>query len=243
VPRARPRGEVAFHYRMPWLNNPTGARMDASARAALLKAADIIVEDEAYAELAFDGPPGRPLIADARDRVWLVGSFSKTLSPGLRVGWLVAPRGKRHAASELKKLQDIQSNGLTQAALMDYLAHDDFDARLDVARRYYAGQADRLMAGVSKHLPDWRFTAPEGGFSLWLEAPEPGDGIAFLATAVRHGVTFDPGRMFLPSGRGRRLGLRVCFSGVEPEALDLGAKRLGAAWRDYRRSSRGGSAD
>lgn len=223
-------------YRMPELANPTGRAMTAPEREALLARGVDVLEDEAYAELRFDGPPGEPLLARDREKVWHVGSFSKTLSPGLRVGWLVPPRCRFHEAAELKKLQDIQSNGLTQAALVDFLAHDDFDARLQRSRRYYARQAEILMDAVRRHLPDWRFEAPAGGFSLWLEAPTAGRGIDFLATAVEHGVTFDPGRMFHPGGRDGRLDLRVCFSGVSRRDLEEGARRLGAAWRDYRGS-------
>lgn len=238
LPRARTAGPAAVHYRMPELANPTGRVMPEAEREALLASATAIIEDEAYAELQFGGDPGAPLLARDRERVWLVGSFSKTLSPGLRVGWLVPPRSRLHEASELKKLQDIQSNGLTQAALMAFLQADDFDARLERARRYYQGQAERLMAAVAKHLPEWRMAMPAGGFSLWLEAPEPGDGIALLEAAVAHGVTFDPGRLFHPTGRSRKLALRVCFSGVEAAALDEGARRLGRAWKAYERAGR-----
>lgn len=237
---ARPRAvgrDARALYRMPGLVNPTGRVLDAAARRALLARGLPIIEDEAYAELQFDGPPGPPLAAEARDRVWLVGSFSKTLSPGLRVGWLLPPPAALAGALEHKKLQDIQSNGVTQALLMDFLAHDDFDARLERARRYYRAQAERLVVAVSRHLPEWTFEEPQGGFSLWLRAPEHGDSIDLLAQAVTHGVTFDPGRLFQPTRHARRLALRVCFSGVEADALEEGTRRLAAAWRAYRRPS------
>ncbi|HEY9722387.1 MAG TPA: PLP-dependent aminotransferase family protein [Oscillatoriaceae cyanobacterium] len=221
-------------YRMPGLANPTGAVLSADGRKALLAQELPLIEDEAYAELQFAGPPGPPLAAEARDRVWLIGSFSKTLSPGLRVGWLVPPPAAFAQALELKKLQDIQSNGVTQALLMDFLARDDFEARLAHARRYYRAQAERLVEAVRRELPEWTFEVPQGGFSLWLTAPEGGDGVDLLETALAHGVTFDPGRLFQPSGRSRRLALRLCFSGVPAEALGEGARRLAIAWRSYR---------
>lgn len=238
-PSAHRDGWAEVFYRMPELANPTGTIMGAAERERLLARADgraVVIEDEAYAELRFDGPPGTPMLASARERVWFIGSFSKTLSPGLRVGWLVPPRARLAEAAELKKLQDIQSNGLTQAALMDFLAHDDFDARLEKARRYYARQAERLLDACGRHLPDWQCAAPAGGFSLWLEAPMAGNGIDFLAEAVHHGVTFDPGRLFQPSARAGKLAMRVCFSGVRAKDLDEGARRLGRAWRAYVRS-------
>jgi 2-aminoadipate transaminase len=223
---------------MPAIGNPRSRPMPADARRALLADGLPVVEDDAYAELRFDGQTPRPLLADGRAHVWHVGSFAKTLCPGLRVGWLVPPPAFRERAFELKHATDLQASSLGQTVLALFLAEDDFDARLAHARRFYRARAARLLRAVRRHLPAWRCDEPEGGFALFLESDEPGDDLALLETATRHGVSFDPGRIFRPDGATAPLGLRICFSNVAAHQLDEGARRLARAWDAYRREAR-----
>ena len=117
-----------------------------------------------------------------------------------------------------------------------FLEHDDFDARLARARRFYRARASRLLRAVRRQLPGWRCDEPEGGFALFLETDEPGDDLLLLETATRHGVSFDPGRAFRPDNRSSPLALRLCFSCARAHELDEGVRRLARAWDDYRRA-------
>ena len=220
---------------MPAIGNPRGRAMADADRRALLSRPLHIVEDDAYAELRFDGSVARPLLADARARVWHVGSFSKTLCPGLRVGWLVPPPAWRERATEIKHASDLQASSLGQTVLELFLERDDFEARLRRARRFYRARAARLLRAVRRHLPAWRCDEPEGGFSLFLQSDEPGDDFALLEEATRHGVGFDPGCIFRPDNRSTPLALRLCFSYARARDLDEGVRRLARAWDQYRR--------
>ncbi|HEX9101106.1 MAG TPA: PLP-dependent aminotransferase family protein, partial [Polyangia bacterium] len=213
-------GDVRCFYGMPAIGNPHSRPMAAAERAALVARPLQIVEDDAYAELRFDGHTARPLVADHRARVWHVGSFSKTLCPGLRVGWLVPPPAWRERALELKHASDLQASSLGQTVLELFLERDDYEARLGRARRFYRARAERLLRAVRRHLGQWRCDEPEGGFALFLATDEPGDDLALLETATRHGISFDPGRAFRPDDRARPLALRLCFSNVRARELD-----------------------
>jgi 2-aminoadipate transaminase len=228
-------------YAMPALGNPRGLALDAAARGALLGSALPIIEDDAYADLRFDGPAPRPLLADAPGRVFHVGTLSKTLCPGLRIGWLVAPRRLRRRALVLKQGDDLQASSLAQAVVEQYLAGGadgpgtDFDARLVRLRRFYWRRAALLARALRRHLPGWRFAAPEGGFAIWAEADAVVDDVALLERALAAGVSFDPGSAFRPSSAGKPTAMRLCFSLAPATALDEGVRRLAAAWRRARR--------
>jgi 2-aminoadipate transaminase len=232
-PRAGFMGVRCF-YAMPAIGNPRSRAMTAARRAKLLATNVAIIEDDAYAELRFDGGLPPPLLASDRRRVWHVGTVSKTLCPGLRVGWLVPPPAFLDRALEQKHATDLQSSSLGQAVLEAFLARDDFEARLERGRRFYRSRAARLLRAVRKALPGWRCDAPEGGFALFLETDEPGDDRELLEVATRHGVSFDPGRMFRPDGNTAPLAMRLCFSYARAAELDEGARRLARAWDAYR---------
>lgn len=217
-------------YLMPQIANPRGVGMTEEQRRAVLDERIAILEDDAYAELRFDGRPGRPLLADARNRVWHIGTFSKVLCPGLRVGWLVPPPRFKQRALRLKHDRDLQASSLGQEVLVRYLQRCDFDERLVKLRHFYRVRAHRLAQAVARHLPAWRFRYPEGGFSLWVETGEDLDDAHFLQHAIDLGVSFDPGRLFRPGGASRPLALRLCFS-LEPAIrLEEGVRRLARAW-------------
>jgi 2-aminoadipate transaminase len=231
-------GPAGVGYVMPALSNPTGRAREEDACRALIRSGMILIEDDAYAELRFDGAVPPPLVAAARERVWHLGTFSKTLCPGLRVGWLVPPPLAKACALELKRELDLMANGIGQALLERFLHENDWDARLARLRALYAARAERMMCALRRHLPSWRFAEPAGGFSLWCESPEPDqDDVALLTCAVRHGVAFDPGRLFRPMETCRPLAIRLCFSAEQPSRIEEGVRRLAIAWDAFRRSA------
>lgn len=225
-------------YSMPAVGNPTGLALDPAERVRLLARHRPILEDDAYGDLRFTGSI-KPLRASAPERVFLIGTFSKTLCPGLRVGWLVAPPAFRELAKRAKQLSDLQANTLAQAIVERYLELDDFEARLDWLRTFYERRAHALVEALRRRAPTLRFREPEGGFSLWAELDEPGDDTALLALALRHGVSFDPGSDFLASPERDRLCFRLTFSSLPPRQMDEAVTRLGRALADYTRRARG----
>jgi 2-aminoadipate transaminase len=219
-------------YVMPAISNPSGLPLSLDARAALLARRIPIIEDDAYADLAFAGRPSPPLLAEAPDRTYHVGTMSKTLCPGLRVGWLVVPRSRRVRAVKLKQHGDLQANSLAQAIVDDYLSRVDFDARLQMLRRFYRRRAAQLADAVRKTLPSWNFTFPEGGFCLWLQADAAVDERGFLERAIAEGVSFDAGSAFRLRPRpGDPTHLRLSFSLEKPAKFAAGVRRLARAWR------------
>jgi 2-aminoadipate transaminase len=223
-----------LYYVMPSISNPRGQPMATRARHSLLARAKAcggyVLEDDAYDGTAFSGRTSRPLWADDPERVFHIGTFSKTLCPGLRLGWLIPPRRLARRALRRKQTQDLQTNSLSQAILVEYLRQGEFDSLKARARRHYARKAKLLRASVARHLPQFRHDAPAGGFSLWLESELECDDEHLLAAAIEHGVSFDPGRLFRTTGR-RGLAIRLCFSAVEAAAIDEGVARLRRALR------------
>jgi 2-aminoadipate transaminase len=221
-------------YVMPQIDNPRGRVMPESRRRTLLARAQrqklALIEDDAYADILFDGQPSQPLLASAPESVFHVGTFSKSLCPGLRVGWLVTPRRFRERALERKRDSDLQANSLAQAILEAFFRNHDFDARIAQACRSYRRRAARLMGALRRHLPEWSFQEPQGGFSIWVDTGVPGDDVALLETAAASGTSFDPGSMFQVT-EPPTLRLRLCYSCVEEEFIEEGVKRLRQAWR------------
>jgi len=229
-PSAEGRGRVA--YVMPVVGNPTGLPLDDGRRANL--AADhgrLLIEDDAYADLRFAGPAGPPLLAEARERTFHVGTLSKVLCPGLRVGWLVLPPGFRDDARKLKETSDLQSGGLAQAIASDFLAHADFERYLARLRHFYAQRARRLLAALSIHAPAWRVQAPRGGFTVWVETAARAPEETLLSAALREGVSFDPGSSFRAEATEVPLAFRLCYSAADPGRFDEAIRRLVRAWR------------
>lgn len=224
---------VDAHYLMPAVSNPRGRKLSRSDRARVLSTLRPIIEDDAYADLSFDGTAPRPLLAEAPDRVFHVGTFSKTLCPGLRIGWLVPPRSLRAEILQLKQADDLQAASLPQAVLEDYLRTEDFDQRLVRLREFYGRRADRMERALRKHLPGWRFDPPAGGFAIWVEPDAEPNEAFLLAAAIEHGVAFDPGSLFRAHGAVSPFALRLCFSSVAcDEDLDEGVRRLARCWAE-----------
>ena len=225
-------------YVMPLVENPTGVAPPESELDGIRHGSGYVIEDDAYADLRFDGRTPPPLLASAGERVFYVGTLSKTLCPGLRVGWLVTPRRFRRAARRAKRLSDLQANSLAQCVAERYLADHDFDERLAWLRSFYAERAEALVQALRRRLPSVSFREPEGGFSVWVVTEERGDDVDLLATALRHGVSFDPGRDFRPSGESEPIAFRLAFSSLPAERMGEAVKRLAQSFRSFARSRR-----
>lgn len=224
--------DAAAYYVMPSLNNPLGQSMQLDDRLQLLararRSAAWVLEDDAYAELLFDASAPRPLLADLPERVLHIGTFSKALCPGLRIGWLVPPPELFKTCLELKQRSDLQANSLTQGLLQRYLAQGTFDEHLARARDHYARRADLLSGALRRYLPELRFRMPLGGFSIWVESDLLLSDESLLDAAVDRGVSFDAGRAFRWDGD-PRLSFRLSFSCVNELDIEPGVVRLARA--------------
>ncbi|MFE1299892.1 PLP-dependent aminotransferase family protein [Streptomyces sp. NPDC058731] len=228
VARERPK----LLYTVPTFQNPTGRTMPAGRRAELAAVAARcglwIVEDDPYGELRYDGEPV-PWIAaheDARDRTVLLGSFSKVMAPGLRLGWLRAPQGLRRACAVAKQAADLHTPTVNQLAAAHYL--DVLDAHVERVREVYGERRDAMLAGLPDALPAGStWTRPEGGMFLWVRLPSSYDTTALLPRVVRHDVAYVPGAPFYASAPDPRT-LRLCFVTQTPEEIDEGLRRLAA---------------
>ena len=231
---------AAGYYVMPSIGNPGGQPMAPSARdellSRLLEEKSLLIEDEAYAESCFDGRRERPLLAELPASVVHIGTLSKVLCPGLRVGWIATKHPALQRILAEKQQADLQASSLTQRIVAEYVAGPRFDHHLERIRRGYERKAKVMRAAVLAALPGFRVQRPRGGFSLWLEHvdPEPYiDDLTLLGAAVRHGVSFDPGRSFRIR-ESKRLAFRLCYGAVEEALIERGVARLAEALSEVR---------
>ena len=221
-------------YTIPTFHNPTGANLSAERRRALIDLAIahdlLIVEDDVYRELVYDGSAPPSLFALApRGRVIRMGSFAKSLAPGLRVGWIncSAEQARRVADGGLRDSGGAPS--FAAAMMVAALCRaGDFDAHGDRLRAAYRERRDALAGALRASLPDTcTFVTPRGGYFIWVTLPAHLDGEALLARADAFRVSFIPGSRLTLDGRGRH-ALRLSFALMKPEQLVEGARRLGA---------------
>lgn len=231
--KVRSHGLTGARYLMPAIDNPRGQVMGEDELHRALHATWLI-EDEAYAELRFDGPSPAPLAEKARERTFLLGTFSKTLSPGLRVGWLLPPPELLEAVRQAREGRDLMVNGLGEAMLDRILDTFDYDQHLEKLRALYASRCEQLSEALTR-LAGATFRAPQGGFAIWVETGLLGDDATLLSCALRCGVSFDPGSLFRPVDSHKRgtegpaLAMRLSFSSVPREQIAEGVRRLARA--------------
>jgi 2-aminoadipate transaminase len=229
-------------------HNPTGVTLAEHRRRALADLADrygfVVIDDDPYGELRFAGAPVTPL-ASMTDRVVTLGSFSKILSPGLRLGYAVAPRAIAAELTIVKQAADLHTSSLTQRIVHEVITRDGFlDRHLDSIRSTYRTRAATLSAALRRHLGDrLAFDAPEGGMFLWARWLDPSiDSEALLVLAIDAGVAYVPGAAFAavpgrPSGASMARGasttaapmrstFRLSFATPPVADLDEGARRL-----------------
>ena len=237
-------GAVKFAYLSADFSNPTGETVDRAGRLKLIEECDqmdcALIEDGAYQALRYDGeavPPIQALEVAQKGnleecRTIYCGSFSKTLSPGLRVGWVCARRDVIQKLVLIKQAGDLHSATLNQMAVYQ-VAESLFERHIPKLQKVYAARRDAMLAALARDMPagvEW--TRPEGGMFVWLTLPKGLDGKDLLAHAVEaHRVAFVPGGAFFADGSGSNT-IRLSFSLPPEEVINEGVARLGAAMRD-----------
>ncbi len=232
-------GRVKFAYLSADFANPTGETVDLAGRKKLLDLAEeldiAVIEDAAYQSLRYDGEPVAPILAleIARkgsindSRTIYCGSFSKTLAPGLRVGFIVANAPVIRKLVLMKQAADLHSSTINQIAIHQ-VAERGFDAQVAKVRKTYSHRRDCMLAALAKYMPDGTsWTKPQGGMFVWITLPKGMDGAKLLARSLETAkVAFVPGQAFFADGSGANT-FRVSFSCANDEMIEEGISRLG----------------
>ncbi|WP_188270824.1 MULTISPECIES: PLP-dependent aminotransferase family protein [unclassified Streptomyces] len=226
------REQPTLLYLVPTFQNPTGRTLPAERRHAVATAAARhgfwIVEDDPYGELRYEGERVPFVAADpvAADRTALIGSFSKVMAPGLRLGYLRAPAGLRRACVIAKQAADLHTSTIDQAAAARYLRDSDLDAHVAVIRAAYQERRDAMLDGLAGALPEGsRWNRPEGGMFIWATLPAGYDATTLLATAVGHEVAYVPGAPFF-CGEPDPGAMRLSFTTHSADEIREGLRRL-----------------
>jgi 2-aminoadipate transaminase len=232
--RLGPRG-AKFIYTIPNFQNPAGVTLSGERRRRMLELAheyDVpVVEDDPYGRLRYAGGHILPLKALDPDVIYL-GTFSKIFAPGLRLGWMAAPRPILAKVLLAKQAADLCGSSFAQAVAERYMTGTTWRRVLaDLARTYHE-RRDVMLEALAEHFPaDVSWTRPEGGFFVWVTLPDYVDTRSVLAEAVEHGVTFVPGSDFFPDGSGANC-LRIAFCYEEPAQIAEGVRRIAEVLED-----------
>ncbi|MFQ5789545.1 MAG: PLP-dependent aminotransferase family protein [Acidobacteriota bacterium] len=232
------RRPVKLIYTMPTFQNPTGITMDLDSRRKLLDLTRRyqvpIVEDDFDPELRFGGKALPPLKAlDEAGLVLYLGTFSKGLFPGLRLGWIVAPPAVVEALRRTKMFADYHTSALLQAGVLEFCRRGHYDDHLRRLAGIYREKSQHLVRAMSRHFPpEVSWTAPEGGYAFWISLPEGVSAEALLAESEGQGVLFTPGNHFFLGGEGERF-FRLSISRVPAHRIEEGVRRLGDIIRNH----------
>lgn len=226
-----------FLYVLPNFQNPTGRTMGEARRDALVRAAVEagmpIVEDNPYGDLWFDRPPPPSLASRWPEGTVYLGSFSKVLAPGLRLGYVVAPKEVFAKLVHAKQAADLHTPGFNQRVVFEVIKGGFLREHVPTIRDRYRRQRDAMQAALAAHLPATgahacRWHAPAGGMFFWVELPDGIDAAVLLPRAIERGVAFVPGAAFF-AGNARRNTMRLSFVTVEPDAIERGVRAIADA--------------
>ncbi|WP_027876932.1 PLP-dependent aminotransferase family protein [Meiothermus cerbereus] len=229
---------VKFMYVLPTFQNPSGRLMGLERRKALVELArkyrTPILEDDAYAELYFDGRPLPTLFALDQEQgggnVVYLSTTSKTLAPGLRVAWVVGPKPVIQKITFAKQGADLHSPTLNQMLVHELIQDNEwYRAQIDKIRQTYQTRRNWMLQALQKYMPeDMGWIVPEGGMFFWLTAPAGLDSLELLKKAVEEKMAFVPGQPFFADGSGKNT-LRLSYSSASQEQIEEGIQRLGRA--------------
>jgi 2-aminoadipate transaminase len=232
-------GQARFVYLLPNFQNPSGRCVSAARRHALVDAALgvglPIVEDNPYGDLWFDEPPPPPLSASAGDQAVYLGSFSKVLAPGLRLGYVVSPKLMYPKLLQAKQAADLHTPGFNQRVVYEVIKDGFLTQHVPTIRARYKAQRDAMQASLQLHLRglfdgDIRWNAPVGGMFFWLELPAHINTTALLPQAVAAGMAYVPGSTFYPHGRHHNT-LRLSFVTASPAQIETAVAALARVLR------------
>ncbi len=228
-----------FLYALPNFQNPSGVTLSLKRRRRVVELTDHygvpIIEDDPYGQLRFAGEHLPPLAAlDARERreraysgnVIYISTFSKTLAPGLRLGWIVAPTEVLQRLVLAKQGTDLHTGTFVQMVAYEAARGGFLDRHVKHIRAVYRERRDAILAALEKHMPPGvSWTEPQGGLFIWAMLPEDFDSMVLLPDAIEHGVAFVPGVAFFDDGSGKNT-MRLNFSYMPPDKIEEGIRRL-----------------
>jgi 2-aminoadipate transaminase len=221
---------IKFLYSVPTFQNPAAVTLPAARRAEVLDICRrhdvLLIEDNPYGLLGFDGEPHRALRADCADGVVYLGSFSKTFAPGLRVGWALAPHGIRDKLVLAAESAVLCHSSFAQLMVREYLTTQPWRQQVKLFCELYAERRDTMLGALEAGMPPGcRWTRPGGGFYVWLRLPDGLDTKAMLPRAVSGRVAYVPGTGFYADGSGgQHMRLSYCYP--EPVRIKEGIRRL-----------------
>jgi DNA-binding transcriptional MocR family regulator len=236
IPDELPEGDFAFLYTIPTFQNPSGRTLSVERRRRLADLARerglLVLEDDPYGLVRYDGEPLLSVFELAGgEQIAYCSSFSKTVAPGLRVGWYVLPAQLAADIEALAVSTYISPPYLTQATVLELLRRDDFLPNLERINGLLRARRDAMLDALAREMPDdASWTRPEGGYFVWLELPSGPSSAELLVEAEEAGVTFVKGTDFFADGEGEH-ALRLAFSFVSPDEIAEGVARLAALVR------------
>jgi DNA-binding transcriptional MocR family regulator len=229
---------------IPNFQNPAGYTLSTAKRQRLIELARshgfTIFEDDPYLALRFEGRSPPTMLSVGPDVVVYASSFSKTICPGIRVGYLVGAEDLIARVANDATNTYISPNMVAQAIVHEFCRSGAIDRSIETVRDALRERAQTLCRALSEHLPDASFVAPEGGYFLWVDLPEGTDVGALFAAAAARGVQFVKGSDFMLEGG--ESSLRLAYSGVTPEEIEEGVRRLAEAYDEVRARARGVSS-
>ncbi|MBN2391270.1 MAG: PLP-dependent aminotransferase family protein [Anaerolineae bacterium] len=228
---------IRFIYVLPNFHNPAGTTLPEERRRLLVEIARkhdlLIVEDDPYGALRYTGEDIIPIAALAPERTIYLGTFSKTLTPGLRIGWSVAPAEIALRLVQAKQGADLHSSTFDQMIANDVAQRGILKAHVRKIRQVYKERRDVMLDSLSEFWPEESsWTQPQGGLFLWARAPESIDTLALLPHALENKVAYVPGVNFYPHEDGGYNAMRLNFSNAQPDLIVEGIHRLGIALKD-----------
>lgn len=220
---------IKFLYTIPNFQNPAGVTLSWERRIEILEICRsehiLVLEDNPYGLLWFDKPAPPAMRSIDEEGIIYLGSFSKTLAAGLRVGWALAPHAIREKLILASEAAILSPSVFAQLVVSEYLDQVDWKAQIDRFRGIYRERRDAMIEALDEHLPEFPHTHPGGGFFVWFTLPETLDSKAMLPRAVKELVAYTPGTAFYADGGGRH-NIRLSFCYPTPENIKLGIRRL-----------------
>jgi DNA-binding transcriptional MocR family regulator len=222
-------GRIKFLYTIPNFHNPAGVTLTWARRVEILEicrsAGILVLEDNPYGLLYFDQPAPQAMRSIDDEGVIYLGSFSKTLAPGFRVGWALAPHAIREKLILANESATLSPNSFGQFVITEYLDQADWRGQIETFRGLYRERRDAMISALGEYLPSLTWNVPDGGFFVWVGLPAELDSKAMLPRAVKELVAYTPGTAFFADGDGRQ-NIRLSFCYPTSESIRTGVARL-----------------